>query len=150
MAGRLSERAAQAGMELVPRFTDGAARARVRVSPSAVEQVLFNLVDNACKYAAPAADRRIHLDVGLDSGRTSITVRDHGPGIPQPDVWRVFQPFRKSARAAANSAPGVGLGLALSRRLAVDMGGRLVLADSDGGACFVLTLPLVTDATTGQ
>ena len=77
-------------------------------------------------------------------------MRDHGPGIPQPDVWRVFQPFRKSAQAAANSAPGVGVGLALSRRVALDMGGRLVLADSDGGACFVLVLPLVTGAATGQ
>ena len=146
MSGRLSERAVQAGMELVTDFAEGAAGVRVRVSPSAVEQVLFNLVDNACKYAASAGDRRIHLDVSLDGGRATVRLCDHGPGIPQRQVRRLFRPFSKSARAAAGSAPGVGLGLALSRRLAEDMGGRLALVDSDGGACFVLTLPLVTPA----
>jgi len=151
MGGRLSQRAAQAGMEIVTSFAEGAAQVRVRVSATAIEQVLLNLVDNACKYAASAADRRIQLDVSLDGGRATVRLRDHGPGIPQRDVGRIFQPFRKSAHPAAKLAPGVGLGLALSRRLAEDMGGRLVLAASDGnGACFVLTLPLVTDAATGQ
>jgi K+-sensing histidine kinase KdpD len=99
-------------------------------------------VDNACKYAASAEDRRIHLDIGLADGDATIALSDHGPGVRASDAWRVFQPFRKSAQAAANSAPGVGLGLALSRRLAADAGGRLALADANSGACFVLTLPL--------
>jgi signal transduction histidine kinase len=54
---------------------------------------------------------------------------------------KLFQPFRKSAQAAANSAPGVGLGLALSRRLARGMGGDLRHEGCEGGSCFVLTLP---------
>jgi len=139
---RLADRAAQAGMELAVEAGDGAREAKVRANPSAVEQILFNLVDNACKYAAGAADKRIHLSVQRAGDGARIAVRDHGPGISGPAARRLFRPFSKSAREAANSAPGVGLGLALSHRLAGDMGGRLDL-DHHGadGACFVLSLP---------
>ncbi|MFZ4596381.1 MAG: ATP-binding protein [Verrucomicrobiaceae bacterium] len=53
-------------------------------------------------------------------------------------------PFEKSATEAAHSAPGVGLGLALCRRLARELGGDLVLESNAGGACFRLTLPLAS------
>jgi signal transduction histidine kinase len=140
--GRLADRAAQAGMQLVvePLAAD-AAGAVVRADASAVEQILFNLVDNACKYAASAADKRIHLVAETAAGGGRLKVCDHGPGIPDEDGRRLFRPFSKSARDAANSAPGVGLGLALSRRLAREMGGDLVLEPAADGACFVLLLP---------
>jgi len=136
----LAQRAAQAGMEIVVE-ADGAARERsVRTDVSAVDQILFNLVDNACKYAASASDRRIHIGARFSNGTASVTVRDHGPGIAGRDARRLFRPFSKSASDAAHSAPGVGLGLALSRRLARSMGGDLRLHEGGGGACFVLTL----------
>jgi signal transduction histidine kinase len=138
---RLRGRAAQAGMELVVEADDDARATLVRANGSAVEQILFNLVDNACKYASAAGDRRIHLEAGCADGTARIRVRDHGPGIPPGERSRIFRPFRKSAHEAADTAPGVGLGLALSRRLALSMGSDL---DIDGqtadGACFVLTL----------
>ena len=62
-------------------------------------------------------------------------------GIPPADRRRIFEPFRKSARDAAESAPGVGLGLALGRRTARSLGGDLRLLEVDGGACFALSLP---------
>ena len=66
---------------------------------------------------------------------------DHGPGIPAEDRRRIFRPFHKSAREAADTRPGVGLGLALSRRLAADLGGSLILADNPPpGARFLLRL----------
>jgi K+-sensing histidine kinase KdpD len=62
------------------------------------------------------------------------------------DITRLFQPFHKSARDAANSAPGVGLGLSLCRRLAQSIGGELTLEkDTDEGACFLLLLPCLHD-----
>ena len=62
-------------------------------------------------------------------------------GVALPMSRRLFRSFSKSAQEAAHSAPGVGLGLALSRRLAHDMGGKLALdKDVTDGACFVLTL----------
>ncbi len=138
---RLADRAAQAGMELVVEGDDVAMSAVVRANPSAVEQILFNLVDNACKYAAGATDPRIHLAAERSDGEFRLRVRDHGPGVAAAVRGRLFRPFSKSARDAANSAPGVGLGLALSRRLAQDMGGQLRLEQNGGGACFVLILP---------
>lgn len=139
---RLAARADQAGMELVVDTAGPASRRRVRLDPSAVEQILFNLVDNACKYAASGTERRIHLEIDAAGERVALRVRDHGPGISRPDARRLFRPFSKSAREAAHSAPGVGLGLALSRRLARHMGGDLHLDQTvPTGACFVLTLP---------
>ena len=146
--GRLRERAAQAGMELVC-DAGAAAGANVLADRSAVERILFNLVDNACKYASPAADRRIHVEATADARCAMIRVRDHGPGISARDARRLFHPFSKSAADAANSAPGVGLGLALSKRLAQSLGGDLTLEASPEGASFVLKLRSAPHAIDG-
>jgi signal transduction histidine kinase len=150
LEGRLRARTEQAGMALEVDLPEAAAETPVKADPAAVEQVLFNLVDNACKYAARSDDRRVRLAASAEKGRAALRVCDHGPGVA-PDVrGRLFRPFSKSARQAAATAPGVGLGLALSRRLARGMGGDLRLeapapVAPDGpagpGACFVLTLP---------
>ncbi|MBP7934859.1 MAG: HAMP domain-containing histidine kinase [Phycisphaerae bacterium] len=150
---RLAERAAQAGMELgvvindrqsaVSQEDQAGRRSRlfVRADESAMEQILLNLVDNACKYASGAERKAIEIVAGRRGAGVEIMVRDHGPGIAQPDRRMLFRPFRKSASKAANSAPGVGLGLSLSRRLAREMGGDLRLDSAvQTGACFVLSL----------
>jgi signal transduction histidine kinase len=159
---RLSERALQAGAELVvdmPADSGGAGSAgagtpgsggtcarasgvTLRTDCSAVEQVLFNLVDNACKYATSARNRTIRVEGVRDGRRVLIRVRDYGPGISATEARQLFRPFSKSAHEAANSAPGVGLGLALCQRLARNLGGDLVLdRNVSDGACFVLSLP---------
>jgi two-component sensor histidine kinase len=137
---RLSTRAEQAGMQLVADPGENW-RTAVRVDTSSLEQILFNLVDNSCKYAARANDRRIHVAAGSADGLATLTVRDHGPGIAGKDARLLFRAFRKSAHEAANSAPGIGLGLALSRRLARQMGGDLRLDAISDGASFTLLLP---------
>ncbi len=138
---RLADRAVQADMEVVLE-THGAVRdLRVRADTARVEQILLNLVDNACKYAADADDRTIHLDARVQGNKVVVCVRDHGPGIARSERRRLFQPFTKSAEEAAQSAPGVGLGLAISRSLARDMGGDLAWVDADGeGAALDLAL----------
>ena len=83
-----------------------------------VEQILFNLVDNASKYAREAADRRIHVGASCNGKGVMLSVRDHGPGMKNGLWSRPVQPFAKSAQQSAESAPGVGLGLALCQRLA--------------------------------
>jgi len=139
--GCLARRAEQAEMTLIVE-DNGCRDVRLRTDPAAAEQILFNLVDNACKYAPDAEDRRVHVEVGNRPGEVVFRVRDHGPGVPAEDRARLFRPFCKSARDAAGSAPGVGLGLALSRGLARRVGGDLRLdpAAADGAA-FSLTFP---------
>jgi signal transduction histidine kinase len=139
---RLADRAREAGMELAISTDDSARNAIVLCDASAVEQILFNLVDNACKYAEAAEDKAITLDARIANAQLCLRVRDHGPGLPADQRRRLFQPFRKSAAEAARTAPGVGLGLSLSRRLARDMGGDLALDETtNNGAAFVLSLP---------
>ncbi|MBN2371343.1 MAG: hypothetical protein JXO72_12740 [Vicinamibacteria bacterium] len=142
----LRRHARRCGMTLTESVPPECGAARVSVDASAVERILFNLVDNACKHAGHAEDRRIQLDAGVSRGVVTLTVSDHGPGLGLKEARRLFRPFRKSAREAANSSPGVGLGLALSRRLARAMGGDLHLARSDsGGASFSLRLRRVQE-----
>ncbi|MEO5917643.1 MAG: HAMP domain-containing sensor histidine kinase [Luteolibacter sp.] len=140
MRERLEARLATAGLTLE---MDGTGESKVRVDSAAVEHILFNLIDNAAKYAANGEPPKVEIR-SVTSGRfLEITVSDHGPGIPESERGRIFRAFHKSAREAAESRPGVGLGLALSRRLAKSLGGGLTCVDSKSGACFVLRLPLV-------
>jgi signal transduction histidine kinase len=141
-AARLAPRAERDGLALAIELPPEAAAARVRVDRLAVERILGNLVDNACKYGRGAGIATLHLGVRLRDRRAVLTLRDHGPGLAR-GRRRLFLPFHRSAAAAAGSAPGIGLGLALSRRLARGFGGDLRLADpAGGGAAFELLLPL--------
>jgi signal transduction histidine kinase len=141
---RLAERAVAAGMTLACRVDPTAANASLLSDVGVVEQILFNLVDNAAKYAGRAADCRIHLEVGRDGRFATFAVRDHGPGFASLHAAEHSGPFSKSAEEAAESAPGVGLGLALCRRLARELGGDLALAAANGepGAAVTLRLPI--------
>jgi signal transduction histidine kinase len=141
---RLLQRAEQAGVELVTDSDERVLQTPVHVDVGAIEQILFNLVDNACKYAAPGATEKIiHLEALPDGKYAMLRVRDHGQGISKEGARRLFRPFSKSAHEAAHTAPGIGLGLALCRRLSRSMGGDLRLDQLvRDGACFVLTLPV--------
>jgi signal transduction histidine kinase len=140
VSSRLRSRAEEAGLQL--QVAEDAQEARVRTDVGAFEQILFNLVDNACKYAAHCADKRLHLEVAEEPRQVVWRFSDHGPGIPQASRKRLFQPFTKSVHEAAATAPGVGLGLALSRRLAKELGGELRLETSGSeGTVFALRLP---------
>jgi signal transduction histidine kinase len=140
---RLAQRTAQAGAEFSLHHEGLPDDFSLVTDPSAVEQILFNLVDNACKYAR-RGDAPANLEVVLTTSGNALqlAVRDHGPGISRAEARRLFRPFHKSAREAAHTAPGVGLGLSLCRRLASDLGGTLKIDHAwPHGACFTLTLP---------
>lgn len=141
---RLEDRAEQAGKELALELSGTDPDTRVKADASTVEQILLNLVDNACKYGGPSSNGAISLAARRTADAVVIEVADRGPGISAELRGRLFTPFCKSARQAATSAPGVGLGLALSRRLARAMGGDLRLEEREGyGAIFALRLPAV-------
>ncbi len=139
---RLQQRAQQVEMDARVQKPANAAELRLELDPLAVEQILFNLVDNACKYAAPACSRReIEITIEVQPRHLCFHVRDFGPGFSVEQRKRLFQPFAKSATEAAHSAPGVGLGLALCRQLAGELGGELTLKSGSPGAQFDLRLP---------
>jgi signal transduction histidine kinase len=138
---RLVERARSAGLRLT--LERGEAPMRVVIDRAALEQVLLNLVDNACKHASASEPPLVHVELGREAGRALIRVRDHGAGLSRASRRRLFRPFSKSDREAATQGPGVGLGLALSRRLMRAQRADLTVDDSvTEGAAFVISLPL--------
>ncbi len=146
---RAKERADRAGMTLV--IDVAAPDARVLADVGAVEQIVFNLVDNACKYASEGDDKTIEVLAQGDSHGAQITIRDHGPGIDPTAAKRLFQPFRRPDQAETSGKPGVGLGLALCRRLARSMGGELrhVVTPGTSGTAFRIELRAAV-GTTGE
>ncbi len=135
----LRERCEQAGMMLVVSIKDEGAA--LRCDGAQVERIVLNLVDNACKYAAGAADPRVELDVAVTSQDAVITVRDHGPGVDAREQRHIFRAFFRGERHTGGSTPGLGLGLSLAFELAKDCGGDLRLVNGGEGAEFRLRLP---------
>lgn len=133
---RLENRVMETGMELRLQL-NGHDRTLVKTDPCKVEQVVFNLVDNACKYAQRSTNKQIIVDVTQKKGRTLISVQDFGPGVSAKFKRLLFKPFCKSDQEAADTASGVGLGLALCQRMASSLGGKVYLANSDEGCRFV-------------
>lgn len=116
--------------------------AQVTTDVKLARQVLGNLIDNACKYSRGADDPRVWLRAKREGKRLVLEVEDRGPGVPPRERRSIFRPFRRGNDADV-TAGGVGLGLALARRWARLLGGRLVLGSpKEGtGACFRLELP---------
>jgi signal transduction histidine kinase len=130
-----------AGKELVVETT-APAEALVETDVALAQQVLGNLLDNACKYSKGAADPRVWLRASSEGGRLVVEVEDRGPGVAAGERRSIFRPFLRG-KGADVTAGGVGLGLALAERWAVLLGGRLTLCagPEGGGACFRLELP---------
>jgi two-component system sensor histidine kinase KdpD len=103
----------------------------VRADPILTERVLVNLLQNATRHGAPP----IRVSARPADGAMEIVVADAGPGVPPELRGSVFEPFTGSG------AGGIGLGLALSQRLAEAEGGELALLDDGPGAAFCLRLP---------
>jgi signal transduction histidine kinase len=113
----------------------------VELDPSRLEGVLINLLENAIKYTAPGG--RIKVSALPESDDIVLRVRDNGIGIIPELLPRVFDSFWQSARASSYSHGGLGIGLALVRRI-VEMHGGSATAKSDGlglGSEFVVRLP---------
>jgi signal transduction histidine kinase len=143
VGSRLCHRAEQADMSCEIETASGAGAYEFTTDLNVVEQILFNLVDNAAKYARESNDRRIHVVANRNGKWMVLTVRDHGPGIAARHHRKGTPAFGKSAQESADTALGVGLGLALCRRLARQLGGRLEISTShDGGASVTLLLPV--------
>jgi two-component system sensor histidine kinase KdpD len=111
----------------------------VKLDPVLFEQVLFNLLDNAAKYAPDGTT----ISVTAEQSGQSIAVRvlDEGDGIPEGDLERIFDKFYR-VRASDRQRAGTGLGLAICRGFVEAMGGRISAANRDDrkGAVFTIRL----------
>lgn len=122
----------------------GAALPPVRFERDALLQVLFNLVDNAAKYARDGHPKRITLSCRLFGKEVHLSVRDHGPGVTPRHLRRMFEPFYRGESELTRRNKGTGLGLALVHGLAKQMGARAVARNATGGGLEVeLVFPTV-------
>ncbi len=118
----------------------------LRLDPVLFEQVLFNLLDNASKYAPPRSTVRVQAE--HEDNVVRLQVMDEGSGIPPADLERIFDKFYR-IQAADRQRAGTGLGLAICRGFIEAMGGRIAATNrlDRNGAIFTITLPVpVTDA----
>jgi len=110
----------------------------VRCDPLRIEQVLSNLVGNAIKYSPNGTP--VEVAVTHDAGRATVTVTDQGVGVAPEDRPHLFEPFRRGSRA--RGIAGLGLGLAVARRIVEAHGGRIELDSAPtAGSIFHLILP---------
>ncbi len=103
--------------------------------------VIRNLVENAIKYSLPDS-RTVELSAAEKGQQVVIRVTDDGPGIPEPDIPSVFEPFFRVDRSRSKRTGGYGLGLSISKRIVEAHGGTIAVeTDAKRGASFVVTLP---------
>lgn len=135
----LAPRAHGAGIDLGVLARPGVP-AEIVADAGKIRQILFNLVGNAIKFTETGG---VLVDIHYTRGEITFRVIDTGPGIAATDQDRLFEAFRQSSAGDALKDGGVGLGLAIVRKLADTMGGRVSLSSPEGaGACFLVTIPV--------
>jgi signal transduction histidine kinase len=143
MQGVAQERGIEISVEAPP------AGRRVWTDATKLRQILLNLLSNAVKFSPDAGTVELtartlgalHSPLGVDS--LELTVSDHGPGIADEDLPRVFEEFRQLGRGNGSSEVGTGLGLTLTKRLVELQGGSISVSSVVGaGTTFRVVLPM--------
>jgi two-component system sensor histidine kinase/response regulator len=117
-----------------------AEHAAVQADPTALSQVLGNLVSNAVKFSPPGKE----ISIGLRSADSYVEcyVQDQGPGFTEADKTRMFQRYGRLSAQPTGGEPSAGLGLSIVKKLVEAMGGALICESTAGsGARFTVRLP---------
>lgn len=116
----------------------------VRAGPVRLQQVLVNLIANAIDVVEDSPDRALLLTARREGAHVRITLRDHGPGVPEGLQARIFDPFFSTKEVGK----GLGLGLSISYNIVRDFGGQLMVGNHPGGGAeFTIVLPAVEAGT---
>lgn len=148
----VSERAAwYEDQGLTLRFSDateGREKLFVRLDPQEYQRVVENILGNAKKYggAAPSVDITLSVRVDGDSRTAVVCFTDHGPGVPEAELPRLFESFYRTDKARSETQKGSGLGLAIARGVVTGMGGRIHAEATPGGGLTIVTAWPVHDA----
>ena len=112
-----------------------------RVDPVRFKQAIGNVLSNALRFAPAGSDVDVQCASAAGGDVLHVTVRDRGPGIPEPELEAIFGAFVQSSRTQDGSG-GTGLGLTIARRIVSAHGGQLTASNAgDGGAIFHISVP---------
>ncbi len=116
----------------------------VEGSPELLRSAIENVVRNAVHYTSPETNVEVRLSCnGASSKSARIVVRDHGPGVPDTELQKVFEPFYRLANARERTTGGTGLGLAITDRAVRLHGGSVSAHNAEGGGLEVeIRLPI--------
>jgi signal transduction histidine kinase len=107
-----------------------------------ITQVLTNLIVNAVKFSPAGGSLKLGMAPANDGGLLEVSVSDTGPGIPPAEVERIFHEFYQISQPGREKTLGVGLGLAISKKLVEMHGGKIRVESVPGeGSTFFFTLP---------
>ncbi len=113
---------------------------RVRGSSELLRSAVENVIRNAIRYTAPGTDVEVWLRWRLDTA--VLSVRDHGPGVPESELEHIFEPFYRVSEARERASGGVGLGLSIAERTVKLHGGSIRAENVPGGLQITIELPL--------
>jgi len=116
----------------------------VPVDRRRLESVLRNLLENAAKYGGP--DTSVRVSARHDDHQVVVRVEDDGPGIPEPEAERVFEPFFRLDAGLVRRASGAGLGLSICRGFVRAHGGEIWLEPRPRGTCVAFSIPLLPES----
>ena len=111
------------------------------IDPDAFVQIMANLISNVEKYAF--SGKYLLIKTEVKSQILFISVMDKGPGIPRKSIDRIFDSFERIERGMSEGSSGAGLGLSISKSLAIKLGGEIKLKSYEDGCCFELSLPII-------
>jgi len=144
----LDDLQARAAEKKVTLLNEVPAELEVRADSDRLQQVLFNLVENAIKYGRAEGTVVVGGKIGAD-GKAEAWVQDDGPGIPPDAVDRVFERFYRVDRARSRETGGTGLGLAIVKHIVQAHGGEVRVETELGqGTTFFFTLPQIQKVKT--
>jgi PAS domain S-box-containing protein len=114
-----------------------------------LDRVFTNLMQNAVKYSPEGGTVHVTIRRTIDGERSwaSISIRDHGIGIPASEIGSIFEPFRRASNTTEGTISGTGLGLASARQIIEQHGGSITVESQEqAGSTFTVRLPLDTEA----
>lgn len=117
----------------------------VSASHRYLRSALENVIRNAAYYTAAGTDVEVFVQPGPGgaTGQVLVSIRDHGPGVPEAQLREIFEPFHRVGHARDRRTGGVGLGLSIAKRIVDFYGGKIEALNSpDGGLCVNLSLPI--------
>lgn len=115
-------------------------RCRVRGSTELLHSAIENVIRNAVRHTAPGTAVEVALRWRME--KALLTVRDHGSGVPEPELQHIFEPFYRVSEARERTSGGVGLGLSIADRTVKLHGGAIHAENARDGLLVTIELPL--------